>query len=137
MANTMRSSTRNVVSLPIFLTPAFAETRTITSIISTSRAFSSSSSQKNQKKTSGKNKQRGVSALRSTGPRTQMTLSPHLVLPQPAKDAAARRAEFDEGNETHGLWGFFNKDKASMIPPLDEGTHGMRQHRISQYSSKC
>lgn len=65
------------------------------------------------------NPNRGVSALRHTGPRKRQTMSVSLEdLPKPVKPERAV-----EGDTEHGLWGFF-RDQKLMRTPADEAQHG-------------
>lgn len=73
------------------------------------------------KKTGDRNKNRGVSALRGTGPRYPRALSKE-PLPQPVLDPA-RRSKI-QVNEKHGLWGFFDKDKKAFEKPEVVAAHG-------------
>ncbi|KAF2199201.1 MRP-L47-domain-containing protein [Delitschia confertaspora ATCC 74209] len=69
------------------------------------------------------NRNRGVSAVRRTGPRPRQTLSVKKAqLPVPVMDPKAKSAI--EGDEDHGLWGFFNKDKKLLSTPEEELAHG-------------
>lgn len=68
------------------------------------------------------NRQRGVSALRSTGLRQPLSISKE-PLPQPVLDPERRsKVPIDE---EHGLWQFFNKQKAIFDTPEDHHAHGM------------
>jgi len=72
-------------------------------------------------RTRDNNKNRGVSAIRRTGPKHSLAMSKE-PLPQPVLDPARRsKVKVDEN---HGLWGFFNKDKKSLTTPEQEAAHG-------------
>lgn len=73
-------------------------------------------------RTRDNNKNRGVSAIRRTGPKHQLSLSKE-PLPQPVLDPARRSKVKVDAN--HGLWGFFNKDKKSLTTPEQEAAHGL------------
>lgn len=73
-------------------------------------------------RTRDSNKNRGVSALRRTGPKHQLSLSKE-PLPQPVLDPARRSKVKVDAN--HGLWGFFNRDKKSLTTPEQEAAHGL------------
>ena len=68
-----------------------------------------------------RNKNRGVSALRRTGPRTVRALSKE-PLPQPVLDPA-RRSKI-QVNGKHGLWEFFDKEKTPFEKPEVIAAHG-------------
>ncbi|KAF2260735.1 MRP-L47-domain-containing protein, partial [Lojkania enalia] len=68
------------------------------------------------------NKNRGVSALRHTGPRPRQTLSVKLdQVPRPQLGEDGKLPL--EGSPDHGLWGFF-KDKKLLQTPAEESRHG-------------
>ena len=102
---------------PTFLTPSLGfhlATRAQTSRFSTSAPQCL--------RTRDNNKNRGVSAIRRTGPKHSLAMSKE-PLPQPVLDPARRtKVKVDEN---HGLWGFFNKDKSSLTTPEQEAAHGM------------
>lgn len=66
-----------------------------------------------------KSKQRGVSAIHRTGPRRPLLVSKR-PLPRPVGNPEKRAATPD-----HGLWGFFSDDKATLMRPDVEFSHGM------------
>lgn len=75
------------------------------------------------------NRKRGVSAMRSTGPRQKLSVS-RWPLPEPVQDPEMLKEkrmhpQFDNRGtaENHGLWAFFY-DKKAMVPPEAMGTHG-------------
>lgn len=68
-----------------------------------------------------KNKARGVSAIRRTGPRTPLSVSKY-PLPTPVDDPPARK-EFKTLDD-HGLWGFFDKSKRPLTTPEELAEHG-------------
>ena len=67
------------------------------------------------------NRLRGVSPLRRTGPRQPLSVHKE-PLPKPVLDPAKRSQV--EVDPDHGLWGFFNKDRAAMSPPVEHTNHG-------------
>lgn len=107
------------ISVPIFLAPAFAET-SISLRVPASRTFSTSPAS-STRRTTGPNKQRGVSAIRSKPPK-QKTEVYKYELPKPVQDPKLR-ALFHM-NKNHGLWGFFNEKKQPIVPPGTESAHG-------------
>jgi len=115
-------STSSALRLPLFLAPAFARNTTQSSSATSSRPFTSTpSAQSYRKRSREKNKKRGVSAIRGTGPRVPLSISKY-PLPRPVRDSE-RRKEF-QTNPDHGLWGFFDKTRSSMLSPEDEAAHG-------------
>lgn len=71
------------------------------------------------------NKNRGVSALRRTGPRKRQLLSIEREdLPEPVFDKA-RKSEVEVDPE-HGLWQFFNKRRRIFSTPEEYAAHGER-----------
>lgn len=68
-----------------------------------------------------KNKSRGVSVMRRTGPRVPLSMSKY-ALPEPVWDPASRK-EF-QTRDDHGLWGFFNEKRTAMTAPEDLDAHG-------------
>lgn len=86
------------------------------------------------------NRKRGVSAMRSTGPRRPLSVS-KWPLPEPVTDPKVlkvkrRDAQFDSGGlaAKHGLWAFFY-DKKSMVTPEQQGAHG-REWTYAELSVK-
>ncbi|KAF2019345.1 MRP-L47-domain-containing protein [Aaosphaeria arxii CBS 175.79] len=68
------------------------------------------------------NKNRGLSALRHTGLRKRQALSVlKQPIPKPVTDFKGK--EPVQGDEEHGLWGFF-KSKQLLQTPLKESRHG-------------
>lgn len=120
--------------IPVFLAPAFSCAPTITS--HTIRSFSSSSSSHQRKKIAGRtgvarevdaNKKRGVSAMRSTGPRKPLNilkLYPELPQPVKFKDTAEARKNEVPINPNHGLYGFFNEKREVVVTGEQEALHG-------------
>jgi len=117
---------------PIFLAPALTQLclPTATSRArpvsyshspSKSRPFSTTSPHQTRPVRREKNKSRGVSAIRRTGPRVPSPIAKY-ELPRPVLDPRARK-EF-KTNPNHGLWGFFNTDKTAMSSPEEELAHG-------------
>lgn len=99
---------------PPFLAPALHFPLISSSLQQTSR-FSTSPAVAAREKS----KQRGVSAIHRTGPRRPLLVSKH-PLPKPVERPTAR-----ESTPDHGLWGFFGEDRAALIPPDVEYSHGM------------
>lgn len=65
---------------------------------------------------------RGMSALKGTGIHKNMRLSVGIEdIPEPV---AKEKITPEQGDENHGLWGFFNKDRTALTPPEDLGKHG-------------
>ena len=72
-----------------------------------------------------KNKNRGVSALRRTGPRRRQVFSvDRKDLPEPVFDKA-KKSEVEVDPE-HGLWQFFNKRRRLFATPEEDAQHGER-----------
>ena len=112
--------------VPLFLAPAFLQSQPPLHKRSSRRDFSTSQHRCEKGKLLGqgsreKNKKRGVSAIRSTGPRVKSQVY-KFPLPEPNLDPS-RRAEF-KTNPNHGLWGFFNETRQAMIPAEDESAFG-------------
>ncbi|ETN46030.1 uncharacterized protein HMPREF1541_00213 [Cyphellophora europaea CBS 101466] len=105
-------------SVPIFLAPAFATASSFHS--SAPREFSTSPTSASRR-TTGPNKKRGVSAIRSIPPK-QKTEVYKYDLPIPII-SPERRALF-KTSDKHGLWGFFNERKQPMVPAAAEAQHG-------------
>ena len=99
---------------PLFLLPSFVGIPC--------QCFSTSPRISAPKRYREKNKQRGVSAIRRTGPRIPLSISKY-ELPRPVVNPPARK-EF-KTNPEHGLWGFFNKEKTPMSGPEDEIAYGV------------
>lgn len=86
------------------------------------------------------NRKRGVSAMRSTGPRQPLSVS-KWPLPVPVTDPELlkekrRDSQFDSQGqaENHGLWAFFY-DKKAMVPPEAMAAHG-REWTYAELSKK-
>ncbi|KZF25390.1 54S ribosomal protein L4, mitochondrial [Xylona heveae TC161] len=78
------------------------------------------------------NRNRGVSAIRGTGPRQPLSVSKE-PLPEPVLDSKLRsKVQVDEN---HGLWGFFNKQRTTLSTPEDEYSHG-RSWSVEELRSK-
>lgn len=97
---------------PTFLLPAFITNQT--------SAFSTTAP--NAARKDG-NPTRGASAIYRRQPHGRSRLSVKLSnLPKPVLDPARRsKVEVDED---HGLWGFFNADRSSLMNPDDYHAHG-------------
>lgn len=103
-------------TIPDFLAPSLARSRP--SRLEAAK-FSTSTSKLYPR---DRNPNRGVSALRRTGLRQPLSVSKE-PLPQPVLDASKRSSI--KVDETHGLWGFFNKEKAAIATPEQDAAHGM------------
>ena len=69
------------------------------------------------------NKNRGVSALRRTGPRRRQVFSVERKdLPEPVFDKA-KKSEVEVDPE-HGLWQFFNTKRRIFATPEEDAAHG-------------
>ncbi|KAL6246335.1 54S ribosomal protein L4 mitochondrial [Rhinocladiella similis] len=113
-------------SVPVFLAPAFARPAAPTAIFSrtyASKPKRNKAHQIGQAAGGEKNKQRGVSAIRRTGPRTTQGLWMHPLPVPVARDHRGTDAQY-AGSDNHGLWGFFNAEKKPMLPPDVESSHG-------------
>jgi large subunit ribosomal protein L47 len=111
-------SSARCFDLPLFLTPAFAATSLT---LQPKRAFATARAPNERPERRMENKHKGVSALRSTGTRVPLEVR-KWELPVPDLDPKKRK-EF-KTNPNHGLWGFFNAEKAAMISPEDEAAFG-------------
>lgn len=87
------------------------------------------------------NRKRGVSAMRSTGPRKPLSVS-KWALPVPESDPIRLKEkrkdpQFDRRGLTakHGLWGFFYEEKKALVPPETMGDHG-REWTYTELSLK-
>lgn len=148
MASLTRSFLRPSMTntIPLFLVPAFANASPVaagqTAHFSTSTSLLGGPSAKRKQayirsKTMGrpnwtptarpkieKNKKRGVSAIRRTGPRSMRGLWKH-ALPEPvARDYRGLTPDYTESHD-HGLWGFFDAKRQPMLEPDEESSHGM------------
>lgn len=121
-------------TIPLFLVPAFARSATITAPTSFARSYASKSTNETEKKQKpnwalharpkiDRNKKRGVSAIRRTGPRSTRGLWKY-PLPVPVARDHKTTAPHYENSEDHGLWGFFDKSRQAMIVPEEESSHG-------------
>ena len=101
------------VSLPLFLTPAFAPQGTNPVL---GRSFSSSPCQSKEKiRHRDKNKMRGMSAIRRTGLRRPVSMSKLRELPKPVLNRRQRGSS--STTPTHGLWGFFSPQREAVVSP--------------------
>ena len=71
--------------------------------------------------TKDRNRKRGVSALRRTGPKYTLPVSKE-PLPEPVLDPKKRSKPV--GNKKHGLWDFFDKDQKPFGEPETVAHHG-------------
>ncbi|KAJ5800766.1 uncharacterized protein N7518_002834 [Penicillium psychrosexuale] len=102
---------------PTYLAPSLHPSVTLSAIQSSS--FSSTASVgANPRRDKSKN--RGVSAIHRTGPRTPFTVS-KWPLPKPVspKDMQPR-----ETNPNHGLWAFFPPNRQALPTPAYDNAHG-------------
>ena len=101
---------------PSFLAPSLSSPATSSLV----RALQFSTSQP-QSFPRDRNPNRGVSAIRRTGPREPLSVS-NLPLPQPMLDPSKRsKVQVDEN---HGLWQFFNRERTAISKPEDDYSHG-------------
>ncbi|KAK2780024.1 54S ribosomal protein L4 mitochondrial [Onygenales sp. PD_12] len=80
-------------------------------------------------------KQRGVSAIHRTGPRTRLSISKYLEknpLPRPVLPAEQEQRPL---NPDHGLWGFFYPDRKAIPTPEEDYAHG-RSWTIQELRNK-
>jgi hypothetical protein len=70
-----------------------------------------------------KNKKRGVSAIRSTGPRSTRGLWEYPLPVPVAREAQDLDLHYPDA-ANHGLWGFFDESKKAMLEPEEEIEHG-------------
>ncbi|KAI9678356.1 MAG: 54S ribosomal protein L4 mitochondrial [Caeruleum heppii] len=115
--NIRHLSPNPAVSLPLsFLTPSF-----VSVFLTSSPSKASFSSSSKHAFPRDNNRNRGVSALRRTGPRQPLSVSKE-PLPRPVLDPSKRsKVEVDPG---HGLWAFFNVKKTTLSTPEDDYAHG-------------
>ncbi|KAF7508809.1 hypothetical protein GJ744_008686 [Endocarpon pusillum] len=118
---------------PVFLAPALQPFLCLTTSNTASQAtshhhhhhqhhpFSTTPPLKIRLRNREKNKSRGVSAIRRTGPRVPLSMSKY-PLPEPVWDPPSRK-EF-KTRDDHGLWGFFNEKRTAMTAPEDLDAHG-------------
>jgi hypothetical protein len=145
MASLFRTlpSSSNPSKIPLFLAPAFARpavTVTQASNFSTSTAHPRASAVQKQAKikakTSGKpnwapqarpkidkNKKRGVSAIRRTGPRSTRGLWEYPLPVPVAREQTELSVDYPESQD-HGLWGFFDTSRQALLQPEEEVNHG-------------
>lgn len=119
-------------TIPIFLAPAFARPARPSSLAPAlfSRSYASKPQSLSQRPKKDNNKQRGVSAIRRTGPRVMRGLWQY-PLPEPvARDHRGTTPEYEDV-QNHGLWGFFNQDRKAMIVPEEEASHGKLDSRTN------
>jgi large subunit ribosomal protein L47 len=110
--------------------PAYLAPRLLLPFLARPAASPFSTSCSRSQKTGDRNKRRGVSPLRRTGPKKPLSVS-NEPLPQPVLDPAKRSAVITAND--HGLWGFFTKDKKPMVLPEVEAAHGLSIWSISSY----
>ncbi|MCJ1447555.1 MAG: 54S ribosomal protein L4 mitochondrial [Stictis urceolatum] len=111
-----RLSRLNPEALPIFLAPCVLRS---SSTVQQITRFSTTA--RRTVNLRDRNKQRGVSALRRTGPKKSLSVSGE-PLPRPVLDPI-RRSKISV-KEDHGLWQFFTKDKKPQVLPEVEAQHG-------------
>jgi len=139
MASLSRGFAHSPATVPVFLAPAFARPTAAAATALFYRSYASKSKPPSplglsRKPGGDRNKQRGVSAIRRTGPRRTRGLWQHPLPVPVARDHRGTSAEY-KGAEDHGLWGFFNKDKKAMMPPEEESSHG-RSWTYTELSNK-
>ena len=124
-------SSSSLNGAPLFLIPslqAYQLNSTSPSIPSSRHAFSTTTSLQMRKIKAIKpppNKNRGVSAIRQTGPRHPLTVAKY-PLPEPVWDPPLRR-QIQKTRSDHGLWGFFrdtDKQISSLTSPEQVSAHG-------------
>lgn len=122
-----------MVKIPLFLAPAFTEIASRTACRSVVRSFSSTAcneARSRTKRSGGRdsNKQRGVSAMRSTGTRHELSVErTYPELPRPRLPSVRREILQHEQYKTdpdHGLYGFFNSARETVRPGADEAAFG-------------
>lgn len=124
----MALTNMTATKIPLFLAPAFAGGNIFSQ--AAIRSFHASACNQARSRTKRKgnrdsNKQRGVSAIRSTGPRQRLSVDNYYKeLPRPREESERPKLEAFEVNENHGLYGFFNKNKDTVLPPDQETYHG-------------
>ena len=118
---------------PLFLTPTLALASSAPSTSIQVQPLSSTAAHAQRPSRRDRNRLRGVSAIRRTGPRWPLSMSQY-ELPRPVKDPPQRK-EF-KTNPDHGLWGFFNKGRTAMNKPEDDVAHGTH-HYICIRWRKC
>ncbi|KAJ9609849.1 54S ribosomal protein L4 mitochondrial [Cladophialophora chaetospira] len=137
-------ATPSTANIPLFLAPAFARPPPSsfrhTAQFSTSTPLLRASATRKQAgieaATSGKpnwslkarpkidrNKERGVSAIRRTGPRSTRGLWKYPLPVPVARDQRGIAAEYPD-TQDHGLWGFFDESRQAMLEPDEESSHG-------------
>ena len=165
LCTALRAPRASPVSLPLFLVPSFASSQTPTphsrnyanhakmpkTLLKNKRdpIADPNASRKHlkpdfplstRKNNRDMNRKRGVSAMRSTGPRQPLSVS-KWALPMPETDPELLKQkrkdpQFDTRGRTanHGLWQFFY-DKKFMAPPEEMGVHG-REWTYAELSLK-
>ncbi|KIX02638.1 uncharacterized protein Z518_08580 [Rhinocladiella mackenziei CBS 650.93] len=111
----------STTTVPVFLAPAFARPTTVAATASCSRTYASKPH--SQRPIGDRNKQRGVSAIRRTGPRNMRGLWKYTLPVPVARDHRTTDPEYLD-TKNHGLWGFFNEARQPMMPPDEESSHG-------------
>ena len=112
----LRPSLFTRASPPVFLAPCLAQSR-----LPITRSFLFSTTTPRHKSTRDRNRKRGVSAIRRTGPKYPLPISKE-PLPEPVLDPEQRSKVV--GNENHGLWEFFDKERKPFEAPEKEGAYG-------------
>jgi len=112
LPRSIQAAPRALTLPPAFLLPSFSAQQIAN--------FSSTPSNEARR---DRNRNRGVSALRRTGPRKSQTLSVDLAnLPKPVLDPSARSEV--EVDPEHGLWDFFNPERTSVATLEYQNAHG-------------
>ncbi|KAF2455106.1 mitochondrial 39-S ribosomal protein L47 (MRP-L47)-domain-containing protein [Lineolata rhizophorae] len=121
-ASARTTSSRSPGSPSLSSAPASAPASPLTSA---RRAFSTAAARltRHRGPRGDRNANRGVSALRRTGLRPRQTLSVGKDgLPTPVFDAGKRARP--EGDEDHGLWGFFGERRKCILTPEEMNAFG-------------
>jgi large subunit ribosomal protein L47 len=125
VANHSRSFAMRCTSLPpVFLAPSLQSLQSYHSKLpftTPNHPFSSTPTSQARLRNPKRNKSRGVSAIRRTGPRVPLSVSKY-PLPIPVSDPPSRK-DF-KTRDDHGLWGFFNKERTAMTTPEELNAHG-------------
>jgi large subunit ribosomal protein L47 len=103
---------------PAYLAPSLNRPVTLSPVQSSS--FSSTAPVGGANPRRDKSKNRGVSAIHRTGPRTPFDVS-RWPLPKPVSESEIQRRET---NPNHGLWAFFPPTRAALPLPEYDGTYG-------------
>ena len=158
MASLNRSFTTltRTTSIPLFLAPAFARASIslpTTAYFSTSMPRCRASATRKQAglkaKTAGKpnwslvhrpkidrNKRRGVSVIRRTGPRSTRGLWKYPLPVPVARDHRQTNPEYVDTHD-HGLWGFFPESRKALMEPDQVSSHGRFSDEATQLQKRA